>query len=135
MPLSPLLRCFSFRGRRPVSILMLIGLSVLSFPIQAFALTLTKEQHYQSGELKANLGRYESAIEDFTRAIAEDKVYLDAYLARASAYHKEGLDDKAVFDYNKAIFIDANNFTAYKGRADSYATLGVFDNADRKSVV
>ena len=87
--------------------IFLLTILICCLTVQAFA--LTKEQYYESGLLKMNRGRYVSAIADFTQAINQDLVYVDAYLKRAAAYNREGSNDRAIFDYNKVLFIDAHN--------------------------
>ena len=82
----------------------------------SFAFALSKTQFYQSGLLNASQGRYDSAIADYSQAIAQDTQFKDAYLQRGIAYFKEGLNDKAIFDFNKVTAADPENFEAYKAQ-------------------
>ncbi len=63
---------------------------------------------YQSGVDKANEGRYEEAIADFTRAIHLNAHYVEAYKYRAFVCHKLGYKHRANADLNQAARIEEN---------------------------
>ena len=52
------------------------------------------------GYAKYLLGRYDDAIEDYTRAIEINPRFIQARINRALAYNKRGCVDAAMVDYN-----------------------------------
>jgi tetratricopeptide (TPR) repeat protein len=74
------------------------------------------------------------AIADYTKAIALDPKYDDAYIARGRAYSRIGDHDRAMADFNKALDVSPGNPGAYCYRADEYLRIGDREHAeaDRK---
>ena len=56
---------------------------------------------------------YESAIENFTKAIKLKPDYSEAYNNRGIAYTGKGDYEKAIEDYNTAIELDPNFFYSF----------------------
>ena len=67
------------------------------------------------------------AIDDFTRAIAEDPNNADFYHNRGFAKRKLGDFPGAVLDYTAAIRLNANHHRAYYNRAYAYGTNGLLN--------
>ncbi len=56
--------------------------------------------------VKAELGEYVSAIDDYTKAIEFEKNDADLYNSRGVAYYNTDNLDKALADYDQAIKLD-----------------------------
>jgi tetratricopeptide (TPR) repeat protein len=69
-------------------------------------ITENAKDHYNRGMFNWDLGEYDRAISDFTKALEIDQRYADAYYNRGLAYKYKGQYDKAITDYNKAIEIN-----------------------------
>jgi tetratricopeptide (TPR) repeat protein len=74
-------------------------------------------------------GDYESAIEDFDRAIELDDQDAKTYSARGEAYFKMGDVDQAMADFDRAIEIDPQLMGAHYFRGVAFADLGDYDRA------
>ena len=72
---------------------------------------------------------YDKAIEAYTKAIALDPNYADAYNNRGVAYWDKGQYDRAIEDYNKAITLDPKDAAAYNNRGVAYNDKGQHDRA------
>lgn len=68
------------------------------------------------GDAKYNLSMFESAIDDYTRAIALDKENYKAYNNRANAEACLNFINEALNDYNKAVEIKSDFSDAYFNR-------------------
>ena len=66
----------------------------------------------------AKSGRYQNAIDDFTKAIQIDPKFAAAYTNRALAYRQIGKDGPALADFNAAIVANPNDASAYLGRGN-----------------
>jgi tetratricopeptide (TPR) repeat protein len=76
-----------------------------------------------------NLGQFDKAITDFSRAIGINPDYADAWYNRGVAHHDLGQLDKAVPDFSRAIGINPDYSQAYNNRGNAYGALGQYDKA------
>ena len=103
-------------------------------------ITYTADDFYYSGTIAISEGRYEAAIDEFSKAISSKPSYTEAYERRAQAYaaisavqlahddfiraaeiHRiHGNQSRAISSYNSAIKVNDKSMTAYLGRADLY---------------
>src|SRR3990172_8362478 len=65
-------------------------------------------QWFEKGHQYAINKKYDEAIEAYTKAIALDPNYAQAYTNRGVAYYNKGQYDRAIEDYNRAIALDPN---------------------------
>ncbi|MGB5219310.1 MAG: tetratricopeptide repeat protein [Smithella sp.] len=68
-------------------------------------------------------GKFEEAIESFSKAILIAPDYLVPYINRGNAYEKIGHNQKAIDDYNQAITMKPNYSVAYYDRGIVYMKL------------
>ena len=102
-----------------------IGAGLLS--TQA-AYSMSAEDWFNSGLDKFDSEDYQGAISDYTRAIAIDPLYSDAYNSRGLA--RELSDPKgAIADFSKAIETNPQNADAYSNRAQLKLTLEDYQGA------
>ncbi len=81
------------------------------------------------GYAYGNLGEWNKAIVDYSKAIGINPEYSDAYNNRGFAYGKLGQWDKSIADYSKAIGINPKYAIAYYNRGIAYDNLGQLDKA------
>jgi tetratricopeptide (TPR) repeat protein len=74
-------------------------------------------------------GDYDSAIDNYTQAIASNPQDSKAYFQRAYLYVKVSEDDKAIADLTQAIGIDPRYKQAYYRRSFVYMIKGNYDEA------
>lgn len=84
----------------------------------------TAEWYLDRGNELAEEGRYEEAIEEYTKAIEIDPDYAAAYNNRGYAYDELGEYQQAIDDYTKAIEIDPDCADTYNNRGYTYRELG-----------
>jgi len=82
-------------------------------------------------EVRAFLGKgeFDSAVTDYTTAIARDPNDDRAYTNRGLVYALKGEFDRAVADFTKAIALDPKTAKVYTYRGQAYAHKGVFGRA------
>jgi tetratricopeptide (TPR) repeat protein/ABC-type oligopeptide transport system ATPase subunit len=85
--------------------------------------------YFHRGKVYSNLGKSDQAIENYSKAIEVDQIYVNAYNNRGVEYSKLGQSDKAVSDYCKAIELNPNHFQAQYNRGIAYSDLGLNDKA------
>jgi tetratricopeptide (TPR) repeat protein len=78
-----------------------------------------------------NLGRYQDAIRDYTRALSIDPDNASAYINRGFAYDELGRYQDAIRDCTRALSIDPDNAIAYNNRGFAYDELGRYQDAIR----
>ncbi|MBW1642482.1 MAG: tetratricopeptide repeat protein, partial [Deltaproteobacteria bacterium] len=109
--------------------LVALFLSILIvFPLTVSA-ELNQYKYFYRGKRYFNLGDYDRAIRDFTRAIEKEKNYVFAYAERGLAWEKKGSHEKALADYDKAIEINPQYVKAIKYRATTWQAMGEYAKA------
>lgn len=88
---------------------------------------LSAQDYLDRGLQAAAIGDYETAIEEYTRALELDPAFADAYNNRGIAYQALGEYDRAIEDYTRAIEINPEFAIAYRNRGLAYLDSG--DNA------
>jgi tetratricopeptide (TPR) repeat protein len=81
------------------------------------------------GDAKRQLGNFESAIRDYTRALLFDNRFVDALIGRAKAYQRLGKFDKATQDLDDAREVDPENLEIEFVSAIVMARQGQFATA------
>ena len=79
---------------------------------------------YQAGVEHMEQGDYDSAIEEFTKAIELDPMNATYYGSRAHGHIKTGIPHKAINDYSEALALDPDNAKFHLGRAVAYIHRG-----------
>jgi tetratricopeptide (TPR) repeat protein len=67
------------------------------------------DEFYESGMMRMNEGDYRSAIEEFSRAIELDSLYIEAWTARGDAWEEIGVIYEAEEDWMEAYFLTGNH--------------------------
>ena len=88
-----------------------------------------KEVYNNRGISYKNLGEYNRAIIDYTKAIEIDNKYTEAYNNRGISYRNLGKYKKSIVDYNKAIELNSNMPDIYSNRGLAYNDLGEYSKA------
>jgi len=78
------------------------------------------EEFNNQGFAHCQIGRYDQAISDFSKAIEINPRFAQAYKNRGWAYIKKRQYDQAISDFNKTIEIDPGFVEAYFYRAIVY---------------
>ncbi len=81
------------------------------------------------GELDSSNGKFDDAVEDFTKAIKYKSDYASAYNNRGRAYFAKGELENAITDFSKAIEFIPRCSEAYHYRGLAYFRKGNFDDA------
>lgn len=90
----------------------------------------TAEEYFKQGNSKYLKNDFLGAEKDFTKAIALNPKFVDAYINRGRLKHNKLDDDKgALKDYNKVIELDPKSADAYFYRANAYRNLKEFKKA------
>jgi len=84
---------------------------------------------YLLGLINSGTGKYESAIENFEKALLLDPKFTNAHLGIAGAYNAMGENEKAVDTYQKIINQKPDFWMGYKDLGIHYLTLGEIDDA------
>jgi len=74
-------------------------------------------------------GKFEDAIESFSKAILIAPDYLVPYINRGNTYEKIGHDQEAIDDYNQVITMTPNHSIAYYDRGIVYQKLRQYQSA------
>lgn len=90
----------------------------------------------ERANIYSNLGLYNEAVLDFTRALRVDgtersPTKQEIYCSRGDVYALLEKDYLSLDDYNKAIEIDPMFSRAYESRANIFEKLGELDKAER----
>lgn len=105
----------------------LAGALVCAFTPAASAQSASS--YVTSGLEKARQGDYDSAIDDYTKALELNSSYLGAYVNRGIAKAGQGNDSGAIADYTEAIKMKPTFTDAYLHRGHAEFLQGNFDNA------
>ncbi len=81
------------------------------------------------GVAKVVKGDYDSAVEDFTRALDRRPRYVDAFKNRGRARQEQGDYDKAIADFNQALHLDPKRTDLYNARGSALFDKGEYDRA------
>ncbi|MDO8637611.1 MAG: tetratricopeptide repeat protein, partial [Dehalococcoidia bacterium] len=81
-------------------------------------------EHNNRGIDLANAGKYDEAIAEYTKAIAIDPKYANAYANRGIAYNNKKQYDMAIIDLSKAIELDTKNADAWNNKGVALQKLG-----------
>lgn len=84
------------------------------------------ENHFARGNLRTDVGKYDDAIADFTKAVRLKPNFGAAYsyYGRGFAYGMKNEGDRAIADYNEAIRLNPNHVDALRQRGFHYRDRG-----------
>ena len=85
--------------------------------------------HLNLGNEHYNAGRLDQASAEYSRAIALNPRFVNAYYNRGVSYKRSGQYELAIADFTKAISLDAGDASLYLGRADVYFLQNKFEAA------
>lgn len=91
--------------------------------------TISPQVYYVRGVEKSLIKDYAGAIENFTRAIAANSNFVEAYLKRAEMYLEVNRDREVLEDSAKILKLQPNTARAYYYRARARHNLGYTDSA------
>ena len=97
--------------------------------IASTAFGQSAQEYFQSGLDKHQKKDYSGAISDYSKAIAADKGYHDAYYNRAACELAMKDYDAAMADYAKTIELDPKFPRVYYSRATAYISKEKYDEA------
>ncbi len=81
------------------------------------------ESYYGRGNVYADSGQHQKAIEDLNNAVRLKHDYTDAYNNRGTVYHELGRYQEAIQDYHKALRLKPG-YIIYYNRGNSYIKTG-----------
>ncbi len=76
------------------------------------------------GNARARENDLAGAIDDYSKAIQLNKLYVKSFLLRGNAYKKQNKLTEAISDYSYAISIDSAYYSAWYNRALVYLSMG-----------
>jgi tetratricopeptide (TPR) repeat protein len=85
--------------------------------------------YYNRGLIYQYVGRHDTAIPDYTKAISLSRFNPDAYYNRAIAYHHLGDLAQAIKDYTKAIELNPDDAYAYWNRGAAFSDGKEYEQA------
>lgn len=106
-----------------VFLLCIIGISAITL-LTVCAPDETPEMWTQKGIMNTTLGKYETAIFDFNRALDMEPEYVLAYNGRGMTYLEMERYDEAVSDFETAIALDPVFSPAYFNRGEAFYRSG-----------
>ena len=80
------------------------------------ACTSKAQEHYNNGRALDEKSDFDSAIEEYTKAIEADPKFVKAYLNRGIGRSQQKQYDGAIADFTKVIELDPKNLQAYMSR-------------------
>lgn len=84
----------------------------------------TYEIYLNRGDAFDSLGKYQAAINDYTKSLQLNPYHEKTYYNRGNAYRSLGLYNEAIKDYSAAIGLDDRFAAAYINRGLTYDVLG-----------
>jgi tetratricopeptide (TPR) repeat protein len=129
-----LLRRHSLRNniKNPIRVIFIIACSIL-FSCATTQQTQLKsrdaEVYNNRGFAYCQIGQYDQAISDFSKAIKVNPRLAHAYNNRGAAYLYKAQYDQAIADLSKAIEIDPRLAQAYNNRGWAYIKKWQYDQA------
>lgn len=87
------------------------------------------QDYYRRGTQYYGEGKYNMALEFYSRAIKLKPDYTEAYNARGSIYSIKGNGKEAISDFSKAIEYELDSVEGYSGRAMAYSSMGEYAKA------
>jgi tetratricopeptide (TPR) repeat protein len=91
--------------------------------------SVNDEDCHLKGYLLRKQGKFEEAIEEYSKALELHPGHFRTLFNRAFAYDKVGLIEKALLDYTAALGVDPNNAFAYYNRGISLDRLRRLEEA------
>ncbi len=85
--------------------------------------------HYVAGQLDAEGGKTQRALEELTAAIRRNPDMVLAYEARGDIYRRQGRFKHAIHDYQHAVSVNPKSFHGWYELGVSYQTIRDFQNA------
>ena len=85
---------------------------------------ISAETYYYRGNTKHDIGFYQNAISDYSKAIRLKPDFVEAYHNRGRTKAELGENFEAIADFDIAIKLNSNNATAYYNRANVKDSLG-----------
>ena len=122
----------STRNYIGVILIIIIAFSILpscSTTKQTQLISNDAEVHNNRGFEYCEIGQYDQAISDFSRAIEINPRLAYAYNNRGAAYLYKGQYDQAILDLSKAIEINPRLAHAYNNRGWAYIKKWKYDQA------
>ncbi len=117
-------------------LLVLLGIAgCITFGVGVWQLRLpkpvsdAKQELYQEGLNKYDVGNYEGAIEDLNQVIESDPKNALAYNRRGDAYYRLGDYEQAQADSSQAISLNPQDANAYFDRGFAFSELGKYKEA------
>ena len=90
---------------------------------------ISAETYYYRGNTKHDIGFYQNAISDYSKAIRLKPDFVEAYHNRGNTKAKLGQHFEAIADYNIAIRLDPDYADTYYLRGRAKGALGQYSNA------
>jgi tetratricopeptide (TPR) repeat protein len=100
------------RGRATINLVLMAVLSVCAISDEP-ARAEDYLDYYEHGEFSLRVGKWDRAIEWFTKSIEDNPSFFVAYHNRAVAYSKTGEYDKSIEDLKKAVQLNPDYPDAY----------------------
>ena len=82
-----------------------------------------EQDFLQQGIAQAKQGKYQTAIELFNQAIADNLEFAAAYYHRGLAYYDSGEIERAIADYNQSLNLNSSQVKVYLSRATAFLAL------------
>ncbi|MBX2963015.1 MAG: tetratricopeptide repeat protein [Cyclobacteriaceae bacterium] len=96
--------------------LIAVLLLLLTFPLFAQVKKANAEEVYEQGTIALGYGRLEEAKALFSRSVAENPGYAQAYAARATVYERLADGNAALRDYTISLELDPNQYEVLLSR-------------------
>lgn len=114
--------------RMPVCIVIVSLCIFILLPLSGLC-QMNQYRYFNRGKRYMEVGDYDKAIRDFSRAIELESKYVFAYTERGLAWEMKGFHEKALADYDKAVSINPEYGKTYKYRAFTWEAMGEYVKA------